>query len=194
MRNLAGAHYCDDVIQEELSQAGVPIVEVPRDDVHSEVPYTLEGRIRPFRFQRAWYYWVVKGPVSIEAAREMYANPIGRKDVRAGGDCTCPEPETQAEWFDPEGHKLWADPTGEQEAEAKRLTAKYGPYRDSGIFVPDLSKVPGAHAYVTCYHIDSQAGLNLFVETMRKYAQVPGKPVAGASLTVYERLLGPDEY
>lgn len=194
MRNLAGNPEADFFIQDELGQAGVSMVGVPKDEIHSEVPYTIEGRMRPFKFRRAWYYWVVEGRVPIEAAREMYENPVGKKDVRAGGDCTCPEPETQAEWFDPEGHKLWADPTGEQEAEAKRLTAKYGPYRDSGIFVPDPSEVPGAHAFVTTYHIDSQAGLNLFVETLRKYSAVPGKPVAGAPPTVYDRLLGPDEF
>lgn len=192
MRNLAGVHYADDVINEELSQAGVPIIEVPRDEVHSEVPYTLEGQMRGFKFRRAWRYWVVEGRVPIEAARELYENPVGRKAVRAGGDCTCPEPETQAEWLGFDGERLYPDPTGEQEARWRQFIETHPACRNEpGTFVPDPSVVPGAHAFVTCYHIDTQEGLNLFVETMRKWCTGP-RPQRVR--TVYDRLLEAEDF
>ncbi len=192
MRNLAGAHYCDDVIHEELSQAGLTAIVVPRDEVHSEVPYTLEGQMRGFKFRRAWRYWVVEGRVPIEAARDLYENPVGRKAVRAGGDCTCPEPETQAEWFDFAGQRVYPDPTGEQEAKWRGFIETHPECRgEPGYFAPDPSVITGAHAFVTCYHIDTQEGLNLFVETMRKWC---GRPLPTRGRTVYDRLLEAEDF
>ncbi len=192
MRNLAGAHYCDGVILEELAQAGLTAIVVPKDEVHSEVPYTLEGRMWGFEFRRAWYYWVVIGRVPIEAAREMYDDPVGRKSVRAGGNCTCPEPETQAEWFDFEDQRMYPDPTGEQEAKWREFVETHPACReDPGYFVPDPSAVTGAHAFVTCYHIDTQEGLNLFVQTMRKWY---AGPLPRKTRTVYDRLLEAEDF
>lgn len=189
MRNLAGVEDCDDVIEEELDRADVPMVEVPRDDIHSEVPYTIEGRLGRFKFRRAWRYWVVEGPVPIEVACELYVSPVGRKDVRAGGDCTCPHPDTQAEWLDPEGRRLYPDPTGEQEARWRQFIEGHPACRNEPHnFVPDPSVVPGAHAFVTCYHIDSQEGLNLFVQTVRKM------PFGPMRKTAHERLLDPESF
>lgn len=189
MRNLAGVEGCDEAIHDELTLAGVPWVRVPRDDIHSEVPYTIEGRLGRFKFRRAWRYWVVEGPVPIEVACELYVSPVGRKDVRAGGDCTCPHPDTQAEWLDSEGVRLYPDPTGEREAKWREFIERHPSCREEpGKFVPDPSVVLGAHAFVTCYHIDSQQGLNLFVQVLKK---MPSGPLGK---TAYERLLEPEAF
>ena len=91
MKNLAGVPMCDVYIRAELEAAGIPIVEVPLDN--TEVPYRLIGQLGNFEFRRAWYYWIVSGRVPLEIAKELYANPIGKKDVRVTGHCGCPPPE-----------------------------------------------------------------------------------------------------
>lgn len=39
MINLAGVRECDTYMRSELVQAGVPIIDIPREN--SEVPYTV---------------------------------------------------------------------------------------------------------------------------------------------------------
>jgi hypothetical protein len=51
MENLAGNKDCDRSIRNELTIAGVQIVDVGPS--HREVPYTLEGCLGPFKFWRA---------------------------------------------------------------------------------------------------------------------------------------------
>ena len=91
MRNLAGDSECDVFVEHELKRARIPIerVDLPRN---SEVPYRIIGRLGGITFQRAWTYWVAKGPVSIETARRLYDDPVGRTDIRVDGHCGCPEP------------------------------------------------------------------------------------------------------
>lgn len=93
MINLAGRKDCDKYIHQELTEAGIEIVEVPLG--RSEVPYTLIGKLGKYTFSRARYYWLVNGPVPLFAAQEMYRHPVGRRDVRVEGHCGCPPPE---EW------------------------------------------------------------------------------------------------
>jgi len=126
MINLAGNKECDGYIRVELTKAFIPIVEVERDPVHYEVPFTLMGKLGDFEFRRLWYYWSVKGPVTLAAAQEMYANPNGVRDVRVAGHCGCPAPE---EW--------------------------------------------ACNGIVNSYHIDTQEGLNMFVQVLRKHGLVP---------------------
>jgi len=120
MINLAGRQDCDTYILTELAGAGID-AQAERNN-RSEVPYGFIGRVGDFTFRRAWYYWVVSGSVPLAVARELYANPIGKEDVRVAGHCGCPPPD---EW-------------------------------ERG-------------GFVDTYHIDSQAGLNLFVATLRKH-------------------------
>jgi hypothetical protein len=135
MINLAGKEDCDNHIRVELTKAFIPIVEVEKDLRHYEVPFTLIGKLGDFTFKRLWYYWVVKGKVPMAAAKEMYANPNGVKDVRVAGHCGCPPPE---EWA--RNDKYEKDPV---------------------------------NGFVDSYHIDTQEGLNMFVQVLRKYKLVP---------------------
>jgi hypothetical protein len=97
MKNLAGDVDCDAHIRRELRRAIVPAISCDRDP-NSEVPYRVRGQIGPFALRRAWTYWVATGPVPIEVARALHADPIGREDVRVAGSCACPPPEHP--WLD----------------------------------------------------------------------------------------------
>lgn len=86
----------DERIKIELTRARIDLRELDHDErKRSEVPATIGGRIGAFTLQRAWMYWVVKGPMPLDAARALYADPIGADDVRVAGHCGCPPPD---EW------------------------------------------------------------------------------------------------
>ena len=70
MKNLAGHPDPDPIVREELVKAGIPIVE--GCPVRGEVRTTLQGRSGQFTFRRAWYYWMVDGPVPLSVANVMY--------------------------------------------------------------------------------------------------------------------------
>lgn len=156
--NIHLVNEINDKLKIELGQAGIGIINLkdPGEEEYSEVPYRCFGALGKekivvetntmshlwdrefplrciqhgtfsFVFMRAWYYWVVMGSVPLEVAQEMYANPIGKKDVRIAGHAGRVAPEKP--WI------RW----------------------DNGRWI------------VTSYHIDSQEGLNLFVETVKKH-------------------------
>lgn len=91
MRNLAGNQRCDEWIAEELRRSMIP------SQVYigplGEVPSLLLGHLGPITFRRAWTYWVAHGPVPIDLARALYADPVGATDIRVDGHCGCPPPE-----------------------------------------------------------------------------------------------------
>ncbi len=93
MQNLAGKVDCDKTIRLELERCGIPVIVGERST--GEVPATLTGKLGPFTFRRAWYYWVVDGPVPIHVAEELYSS-LFKGDVRSGGDCGCRHPSTWA--------------------------------------------------------------------------------------------------
>ena len=121
MKNLAGESSCNASIAEELVEAGIGLA-IAREGLKREVPATIVGRLGAFSFVRGWYYWMVSGPVPLAVAEELYADTVGRTDVRVAGHAGCPPP---SEW------------------------------EDGG--------------FVCSYHIDSQAGLNLFAATVSRH-------------------------
>lgn len=181
MINLAGKEDCDDYIRKELGRSRINIVE--SEKVKYEVPYSLTGRLGPFIFMRAWSYWVVNGPMPLEIADELYKDPVGKTDVRSGGDCACRPPETWAEFYDYDGKQLVGDDQeGTQEKvllhfikEGYITQEKFDCYR----FVPEagtkrrseqapvLRKLSSL-AIVNTYHIDSEVGLRIFADIIRK--------------------------
>lgn len=176
MINLAGNKDCDNYILQELATAGIATRRVPLGN--TEVPYTIEGRLGLFRLWRSWYYWVVKGLIPLPMAEELYADPIGKGDVRCAGHCACPEPLTQANWYLPDGREVL---TMNNKTECEEIVAKSKSNSLIGIavkilrennFAEDPSKVEGVKGYVTDYHIDSQEGLNLFVAAFNKHSKL----------------------
>jgi hypothetical protein len=162
MINLAGKQ-SNCQITKELNQAGIPIV-AHEEMLNTEPITNLTGQLGNFTFTRAWYYWVVSGELPLQLAEELYNNEIGKKDVRVAGHCGCPPP------------KEWMEPSKEDQEEIKRDLG----YRKD-MDVKDMMKFwknnevkykeecKKYYQYIHCYHIDSQEGLNLFVETLKKY-------------------------
>jgi hypothetical protein len=165
MRNLAGRTDCDVYIREELSRARIPIVPHPEPG-KDEVPASIMGKLGAFTFQRSWYYWIVNGPLPIGAARAIYADPEGKATVRAAGHGGCVDPDEWARWEDADGNFLEVDEDGSREASAKDFDARYG-IDDAGVrYVKSLDEVPDRRGIIDCYHIDDQAGLRLFADTL----------------------------
>lgn len=168
MQNLAGHPEASALARAELVMHGVNVVEVePKGEVGSR----YDGELNGFTFRRAWYYWIVKGPMPLEQAKALYADPLGARDVRVAGHCGCPPPEEWAEWRDGQGREIAVDPDGSEQAKFENFVERYPRHRaDAPRWVRDLSEVPDARAFVTSYHVDSDAGLRLLTDTIRSLA------------------------
>ena len=166
MQNLAGNVNCDGIIQSELQRSGIDAIHGERRV--SEVPASVTGKLGPFTFVRAWYYWVVNGPVPLAIARELYADPVGVSDIRVAGHCGCPAPK-----------KPWTSliaTDGRQVIDFKEQVLLDSTYNQAErealaqvIVYSDDPAATDAQEFVTSYHIDSEIGLRLFADTMRKH-------------------------
>jgi len=175
MENLAGNDSCDKIIRDELEDCLIASVDTGR--LQAEVPSSLTGVLGPYRFRRAWRYYVMEGPVPMKVAEELYADPIGKKDVRVAGHCECPPPEEP--WigvYDPwtltsvrvrDDYRrqitkaLELNSPGEIESEMERAEKHF-------VMVDDEPERYGFRG-ICSYHIDSLAGLRLFADTIRKH-------------------------
>ena len=169
MINLASNKDCDKEIEKELRQAGIKLVR--GENAVGEVPSSVTGKLGEFAFQRAWYYWVVSGKVPLAVAEELYTDPVGETDIRVAGHCGCPPPKEWIDWIDANGKiaiphtemekilaltKIWKD----KEKYTSRYRASDDPATDG--FAP----------FITLYHIDSEIGLRIFADTLKKYKLV----------------------
>lgn len=169
MRNLAGDPDCDHEIRRELTRARIDIVEGERST--REVAASLTGKLGAFTFSRAWRYWVVSGPMPVEEARKLYADPVGCTDVRVNGHCGCPSPD-EGPWathYDAAGKRLESDRGGEElqlQAHFLKMGFITQEQCDKYRLVPD-PKAAAATSFVEVYHIDSEVGLRLFADAVR---------------------------
>jgi len=96
MRNLASEKRWSSSCREELKEVGIEIVErAPQDNRafrDREAGKAPIGRLtrkgaEVFIFERAWYYWIVRGNVPLEVAVPLFENngDAGRYQVRVGG-------------------------------------------------------------------------------------------------------------
>lgn len=169
MKNLAGDQKCDITILEELRRSKIEAVPYnPPDCKLGEVPSRLKGKLGPFVFWRAWYYWVVSGPMPIHIAKKLYEDPVGVTDVRVAGHCACPPPEYPwYDWYTKEGKKVV--PVAQQAEWEKFKDREWmAPYREKYIFHDNPEEL-GAMCYVNTYHIDSEVGLRLFCDMVREH-------------------------
>ncbi len=157
----------------ELSISGVPVVSIlPKD--RGEIQSSVGGKLGDFRFFRAWYYWVVLGNFPIKVAQEIWETEVGKKDIRAGGDCGPVAPEGYVvSWLAPDGRKI----INLSEKESADRYILDGVFTQEEVDARWLFAKPEDFArlgeqYVTCYHVDSQQGLNLLLEIMRKHRLV----------------------
>lgn len=128
MQNLAGRKDCDQFIEQELKRSRIDIVRHD-EQIRGEVPALLTGKLGPFMFVRAWYYWMVRGPVPLVVAKEIQADPVGG-DIRVAGMSGGDAPER---WL------------------------------SSVVMKGRRQKC------VTNYDIDSEVGLRLFADTIKKH-------------------------
>lgn len=158
----------DRKVVRELERCGIPAVPVEKGGV--EVPYRHIGKLGDFTFKRAWYYWMVWGPVPLRVAEELYMDLVGKTDIRVGGHCGCPSPaEYGTQYEAADGRRIYKR---KEEDEEERLDKIQPGWRKDYI----LSDDPAAEcerAFVESYHIDSELGLYIFVETLRKHGLVP---------------------
>ena len=165
MINLAKKDDCDQFILYELKKAGIR-PEFLKKTSNNEVPYNIIGKLSCFEFHRAWYYWIVRGPMPLEVAKLMYNTEIGKKDIRVDGHCGCPAPEDPwLKYFDEDGHHLFNKKEIEDFPNDNRMVVALLKQK----YIQWVSDRTIGKPYVTCYHIDSQEGLNLFVEFVKKY-------------------------
>ncbi len=158
MINLAGDTTCDRAIKQELELAGIRLVghEQP---LRQEVPASITGvltlnGVEVFSFVRAWYYWVVKGDVPLEVAQEMFDNPVGKEDVRVAGYAGNSDP------------KNWAFPHIDVVTTYLLVHCLDGVTYGRLAELCNSGEIDGPR-FVESYHIDSQAGLDYFVATLR---------------------------
>jgi hypothetical protein len=165
MKNLAGNILCDTEIVNELLAAGIDIV--PQERVGGEVATAFHGELNGWGFHRWWSYWIAyplhpNMGLDIEKARGLYATH--GKEARAGGDCATRPPETWSTYFQKSsGKKIILDPSGGE----FRSFVQFGLPTDDYVFVSHLIEAGETQRVVQLYHIDTQEGLNAFVEAIR---------------------------
>lgn len=177
-KNLAENKGCDPIISGELAKAGITEISLPSRMI-SEVPASKIGLLikdnKPvFQFTRAWYYWVAEGEVPLEIAKELWNNPIGKKDVRTAGFAGNTNPDgVWLKHYDSDGIEL---KSFKELEDAKSWDAYYnsdfaGILQEKYKFVYD-PRTEAARSVINLYHIDSQEGLNLFVSKLRESGEV----------------------
>ena len=161
-KNLAGVANCDERIRYELERARIPIERAGH--AFSEVPYTVIGKLdSPFTFTRLWTYYAVEVLVPIRVAEELYTDPVGKDDIRVVGDCGCPPPKDWARWITLDEERVFPVPP-----EEKLSIIRAGLRGQKVVFSDDPESI-GAKQFVTSYHIDSEVGLRVFVDTLFKH-------------------------
>lgn len=198
MINLAGKEDCDKYIEDELLRAGIDVIEVPKSN--GEVPFTIEGRLGHsesglgfIKLWRAWTYWIAVGNVPLSVAKRLYAHPEGQRTVRVDGHCGCPAPEPPwIKWINAEtGQKMISLADYEEQCKKYANIDKHDamwnilyetmPNKYQIVPCPELK---GGVQCVTCYHIDSQAGLLLYAQEIAKLNEDLIKHKDGAILSV----------
>lgn len=179
MINLAGDSKCDVKIKEELYLAGIESIPVSGN---GEVPYSFEGRIRNWKLQRAWTYWIVNVEIETDGlplkdALKLHntPNPVDGErwvglTIRCGGHAGAPSPdEFGARPIHDEQLNERLKKLGYKEEYNKSLKLNYIP-----ITVGEITKLCNegklnVERYVTSYHIDDQIGLNEFAKFLKQW-------------------------
>ena len=128
-RNMAGVPDIDDAMIAELRAAGIgPLSMNLFKDPKQEVSTSVKGALFGWIFERAWYYWVARGPgISLE-----YAIPLHESygtSARVEGHCGCPHPLEYLRGFavglyhvdTPQGLKALADTIRQVRSDAVKL-------------------------------------------------------------------------
>lgn len=128
------------------------------------------------------YYWCVKGLVPLSKALKLFADPVGKRDIRVHGHCGCPAPEGS--------YITWIAANGKKVIDIKQRDECRG-YVEKSRLAVDNSEEPtymgevgakilaeyefsdnpaldfDAKGYVDSYHIDSDLALKIFVDEIK---------------------------
>lgn len=100
--NKAGDHQdTDDILKKELEMAGINVYpEDGKEDPFlkgvlrgssGEVKTSIRGNLHYWSFERAWNYWIAKGPgIDVDTAEKLHQK-FG-KEVRVDGHAAAPSP------------------------------------------------------------------------------------------------------
>jgi hypothetical protein len=153
----------DDAISFELASAGLWLrhsYAIQR--AHGEVPYAWVAEVDlpsgPVRFTRSWRYWRVQGKIHLALAQKVYAKE--GNGIRAGGHGYNQPPEEHVEHFLPDGRAIVTYASLKEFEMFQSLWDNLA--HDRVVYF----SIPKGCEYVTMYHIDSQEGLNRFVEVL----------------------------
>ena len=184
MNNLAcenndeNLEYTTRLVEQELIRCKVDIVRNTTAMKNREVPSLVDGsltflrsngRVETYNLWRAWRYWVVDGPVPLELAKALYHDEPARDHIRAGGFAGGIDPETQAEYHWYNGKILT---TKDQRVSYEAICPKYSTLEEFDAkyeCVDTEAEVRNGRGVVNTYHIDSELGLRVFVEALRRW-------------------------
>lgn len=153
-------HIQDEAVKDELHVAGIPCLALP-SYLNLEVKTSYIGILNGFVFTRAWRYWICNGYVSLDHAKEIYAQ-MGQYSVRAGGHASNPEPECIAKYvLRDQRVQLYAE-----ELAARKHMDSLTALRIADMDIqPDPNDIP----YVNGYHIDCEEGLKALADYIRAH-------------------------
>lgn len=149
-----------------LLEIGIPITTRSRQ--HEDDLRVFEGKLGHITFYAQNYYWVALGRVPHATALELYEHPLGKRVIRVAGHCGCPPPSGWVKRIAPDGRQVL---DASKKKELERLKGSVGDYESLYIF--STERVEGEQSYIELYHIDGDAGLMLFVNTLRKNGVIP---------------------
>lgn len=174
MNNVAGLENPDPFLTEELTRARINVEQLPRPlRRHPEVHAGVIGRLGQFTFRRAWYYWVANGPVPIELARKLYADPVGVKDIRVDGHCGCPAPDDfGGNYFAADGSRILVDPEGSEQRTIAKFPDLFKEERFVFVSSKEERREIAKSIIIDCYHIDSEVGLRIFADAIHELEDV----------------------
>lgn len=149
--------------KEDLRCAQIPFIHKAATEKNAEqVVGTITSRHGEFTVIRGRSYWMVSGKVPLAVAEKLYAHPEGRRSVRVAGHCMRPAPSEWVEYFNDQGKPMANQ--SELNTYSEKLVAELD-MKERYDWVAD--KTTG-NAFITHYHIDSQAGLLLFTQMIQE--------------------------
>lgn len=160
MKNLAGVKGCDEIIRDELAEAGIVALLLPGEDVSKhEVPWQVMGVLGAQSFMAE----ITKYPESSSVRKMMKAEFV---------DSEVASFRFKRAWYYwmVGGYvplnvalELYENPVGKKDI---RVDGHAGCPSPNEYLKHPL--IAGQHC-IRSYHIDSQEGLNLFVATLKKH-------------------------
>ncbi len=166
----AAWHYAEAQRKELQVYLDNSIDIVPHKGVYDLDVRTFEGKLGHITFTHYNYYYIATGRVPLDTANELYAHPLGKRAIRVAGHCGCPPPHEWSRRIAPDGREIVGN---EVKKELGILGGSMaGKDWDKEYLFSDIS-IEGEKSYIGHYHIDGDAALMLYVNTLRKNWVVP---------------------